>query len=75
MFSKVLGIEYVQQSTMNMSGYSDSDWGGDMEDRKSTSSFVFQVVMLSNLMYIYSIVNLVSLTIFTCSGILSEYHP
>ena len=24
-------------------GYSDADWGGDREDRKSTSGYLFQV--------------------------------
>ena len=24
-------------------GFSDADWGGDLDDRKSTSGFVFQV--------------------------------
>ncbi len=40
-----LGIESVcSEKSMNKCvGYSDSDWGGDLADRKSTSGYVFQV--------------------------------
>jgi len=41
-----VGIEYGSKSTserLELLGYSDSDWGGDVESRKSTSGYVFQL--------------------------------
>ena len=30
-----------QRSELRLVGYSDADWGGDLDQRKSTSSYVF----------------------------------
>ena len=38
-----LGLVYTPQSNNNCVGFSDSDWGGDLDDRKSTSGYVFQI--------------------------------
>ena len=35
------GIFYYQSNDYRLLGYSDSDWAGDLDDRKSTSGFVF----------------------------------
>lgn len=37
-----LGIVYTSQEKGDCVGFSDSDWGGDLDDRKSTSGYVFQ---------------------------------
>ena len=37
------GLRFVNSDTFELSGYSDSDWAGCVESRKSTSGFVFQV--------------------------------
>jgi hypothetical protein len=36
-----LGITYSRDSTVQPHGYSDSDWGTDIETRKSTTGYVF----------------------------------
>jgi hypothetical protein len=36
-----LGLFYSESSEFKLKGYSDSDWCGDVDDRKSTSGFVF----------------------------------
>ena len=36
------GLLYSRTSSVCL-GYSDSDWGGDLDDRKSTSGYVFQI--------------------------------
>ncbi len=38
-----LGLVFTPQVTGKCVGYSDADWGGDMDDRKSTSGYLFQV--------------------------------
>jgi hypothetical protein len=35
------GIFYFHTNEFDLVGYSDSDWSGDLDDRKSTSGFVF----------------------------------
>ena len=35
------GLLYSHTNNFTLHGYSDSDWGGDVDDRKSTSGFVF----------------------------------
>ena len=35
------GLFYSSSKNFNLVGYSDSDWGGDIDDRKSTSGFLF----------------------------------
>ena len=37
------GLLYSQSNSNNCVGFSDADWGGDVDDRKSTSGYVFQV--------------------------------
>ena len=38
------GFLYNKSDSSNCVGFSDADWGGDLDDRKSTSGYVFQVV-------------------------------
>ena len=38
-----LDLLYSKQESSKCVGYSDSDWGGDLDDRKSTSGFFFQI--------------------------------
>jgi len=35
------GLLYPSSNEFKLVGYSDSDWGGDVDDRKSTTGFVF----------------------------------
>ncbi|XP_022890911.1 uncharacterized protein LOC111405988 [Olea europaea var. sylvestris] len=35
------GLVYSSSNEFNLVGYSDSDWGGDSDDRKSTTGYVF----------------------------------
>ena len=37
------GITYTRKSSKECTGYSDSDWAGDLDNRKSTSGYIFQV--------------------------------
>ncbi|KAG7565068.1 Zinc finger CCHC-type superfamily [Arabidopsis suecica] len=37
------GLHYSTSNDYKLVGYSDSDWGGDVDDRKSTSGFVFYI--------------------------------
>lgn len=41
--SRERGITYGGQSELLVGGYSDSDWAGDKESRKSTSGFIFML--------------------------------
>ena len=38
-----LGLQYVRNDEKSCEGYSDADWAGDTNDRKSTSGYVFQI--------------------------------
>jgi len=38
-----LGLLYSKKGSSKCVGYSDSDWGGDLDDRKSTSGYLFQI--------------------------------
>ena len=38
-----LGLFYSKEKSSKCVGYSDSDWGGDLDDRKSTSGYFFQI--------------------------------
>ena len=38
-----LSLLYTKQDTSKCVGYSDSDWGGDLDDRKSTSGYLFKI--------------------------------
>ena len=37
------GLRYSKSDSSNCVGFSGADWGGDLDDRKSTSVYVFQV--------------------------------
>ena len=37
------GIHYVAGEQLDLTGFTDSDWAGDGNDRKSTSGFVFMI--------------------------------
>ena len=37
------GLLYSKDGAKDLVGFSDSDWVGDLNDRKSTSGFIFQV--------------------------------
>ena len=37
-----LGLQYVRDCEESCEGYSDADWAGDTNDRKSTSGYIFQ---------------------------------
>ena len=39
--TKNFGLYYYVYDDYKLLGYSDSDWSGDMDDHKSTTSFVF----------------------------------
>lgn len=41
--SRQRGITYGAQEKLLVEGYSDSDWAGDFESRKSTSGFIFML--------------------------------
>jgi hypothetical protein len=36
-----LGLEYQNGGNVQLAGYTDSDWAGDTDDRKSTSGYIF----------------------------------
>ena len=38
-----LGIIFEQMEHLELKGYSDADWGGDINDRKSTSGYLFKI--------------------------------
>lgn len=38
-----MGLHYTHTKECKLVGYSDSDWSGDVDDRKSTSGYVFFV--------------------------------
>ena len=40
---KDLSIRYFKWPSFVLSGFSDSDYGGDRDDRKSTSAYVFSI--------------------------------
>ena len=37
------GLLYSRNESTECVGFSDSDWGGDLDDRKSTSGYIFQL--------------------------------
>ena len=39
--TRKLGIKYVKEQENKLVGYTDSDWAGSIDDRKSTSGYVF----------------------------------
>ena len=38
-----LGLLYRRSDAEELTGYSDSDWAGDLDDRKSTSGYMFML--------------------------------
>ena len=40
--TKNFRVHYTSNSSLQLAGFSDSDWAGDPTDKKSTSSFVFR---------------------------------
>jgi len=41
--TKDLKLKYSKKGNLRLIGYSDSDWGGDMDQRKSTTRYVFML--------------------------------
>ena len=41
--TKNYGIMYETEKDFKLTGYTDSDWAGSVNDRKSTSRYVFQL--------------------------------
>ena len=41
--TKNFGLHYVASSSLQLAGFSDSDWDGDPTDRNSTSGFVLML--------------------------------
>jgi hypothetical protein len=41
------GLLYPSSNEFKLVGYSDSDWGGDLDDRKSNTGFVFYMGSLA----------------------------
>ncbi|KAG6433493.1 hypothetical protein SASPL_105107 [Salvia splendens] len=41
--TKRMGIKYVKEIDLKLIGYTDSDWGGSLDDRKSTSGYLFSL--------------------------------
>jgi hypothetical protein len=41
--TKSFGILYASSDNYKLIGYTDSDWGGSMDDRKSTSGYIFHL--------------------------------
>ncbi|XP_075483696.1 secreted RxLR effector protein 161-like [Primulina tabacum] len=39
--TRKLGIKYVKENKNQLIGFTDSDWAGSLDDRKSTSRYVF----------------------------------
>ena len=38
-----LGIKYTDASNVKLAGYSDSDWAGNIDDRRSTTGYAFSI--------------------------------
>ena len=41
--TKGFGILYIRENEFKLVGYTDSDWDGNIDDRKSTSVYVFHI--------------------------------
>jgi hypothetical protein len=46
---------YFQGENLQLMGYTDADWGGDLDERKSTSSYVFLLNVILNIFFDLSI--------------------
>jgi hypothetical protein len=44
------GIKYTNASDVELTGYSDSDWAGNPDDRRSTTGYVFGIGFFSILL-------------------------
>jgi hypothetical protein len=42
-YSKNYGLYYKSSSTLKLAGFSDSDWGGDLVSRKSTTGWIYTI--------------------------------
>ena len=59
------GLFYSHHSNFELVGYSDSDWTGDMDDRKSTSRFIFS---MGDLVFSWMSKKQLIVIIFTCEA-------
>ncbi|KAL5729604.1 hypothetical protein ACHQM5_002532 [Ranunculus cassubicifolius] len=41
--TKNLGLKYMKEDDTKLAGFTDSDWAGSVDDRKSTSGYVFRL--------------------------------
>lgn len=59
------GLYYSPSSDFKLVGYSDSDWGGDIDDRKSTGGFIF---FMGNTAFTWSSKKQPIVTLSTCEA-------
>ena len=39
----VIMVLFTQRAVIQLTGFTDADWGGDLDDRKSTSGYIFKL--------------------------------
>ncbi|KAF2308357.1 hypothetical protein GH714_000231 [Hevea brasiliensis] len=59
------GLFYSASNNFRLVGYSDSDWGGDIDDRKSTTGFLF---FIGEAAFTWSLKNQPIMTLSTCEA-------